>query len=89
MKIEIENFNTGWYGLQLGIKENEIDSLIDCLEMLRTQSHFHLRSDFEGHGGIGDVEIYLQSDEIDNNISLDSSAPIPPGGVKNDECKYN
>lgn len=78
MKLDLEDFNTGWYGVQFGIKENEIDYFIECLKKLRTQSHFHLRSDFDREGGIGDVEIYLQSDDTENNINLDLSPPLYP-----------
>jgi hypothetical protein len=79
MHIKIEDFKTGWFGLELGIKNSEIDSLIDALNMLKqNDNHFHLRSDFAGTGGVGNVEFYIQNNDEQNNIELDVTSAIYP-----------
>lgn len=68
MKANIHKFETGWYGIQIGLSEHDINKLIaDLKELKDSKGHFHRRSDFEGDGGIGDIEFsYLESDEIGN-----------------------
>jgi hypothetical protein len=75
MHAELDNFGTGWYGVMLGLKEDEIDHLIAALnELKREKTHFHFRSEFKGDGGIGDVEIYYLRDEQLDNMELEASA---------------
>jgi hypothetical protein len=77
MKVEIEDFNTGWFGLVIGIKNSEIDQLINTLkEMKESNGHFHLRSDYDGSGGVGDIEFYSQDEKEKNNMELDYSPAI-------------
>jgi hypothetical protein len=77
MRVEIENFNTGWFGLAIGIKNSEIDQLINALkEMKETNDHFHLRSDYEDSGGVADIEFYSQDEKEKNNMVLDASQAI-------------
>jgi len=68
MNARIEDFGTGWFGIILALKSEEIDALVDKLQKLKagTTSHFHFRSDFTADGGVGDVEITLQSASPDN-----------------------
>ena len=74
MRSDIEDFKTGWYGLTLGLRESEIDELISTLQDLKKyKTHFHLRSEFEGKGGVGDIEIYYQSEEVQDNLKLEPS----------------
>jgi len=74
MKVEIEDFNTGWFGLVIGIKNSEIDQLINALKKMKeSNGHFHLRSDYEGSGGVGDIEFYSQDEKEKNNMELDAS----------------
>jgi hypothetical protein len=76
MKVEIEDFKTGWYGINLGLKTSQIDDLIKGLESLKkTKSHFHYRSDFSGEGGVGDIEFYWADDNEKDNMKLDLSVP--------------
>lgn len=35
MRVEIEDFKTGWFGLTVGMKKIEIDQLIDALNNLK------------------------------------------------------
>lgn len=76
MNINIENFKTGWFGLFVGLKEKDIDQLILNLNWLKenkkvkTKNHFHIRSNYEGNGGIGDVEFYLEDDTVSDNMKF-------------------
>jgi hypothetical protein len=75
MKADLDDFRTGWYGAFLGLKSTEIDKLIHALqELKRYKTHFHFRSNYEGNGGIGDIEIYYQEDDQPNNMEIEASA---------------
>ncbi len=68
MNVTIEDFNTGWFGLEIGLTDSDITTLIDCLTELRsTRSHFHARSRFEGEGGVGDIE-FAWIDDVENSL---------------------
>ncbi len=73
MNIEIEDFNTGWFGLKIGLKLEDIDNLIKRLELLKqsAEKHFHIFSDYEGHGGVGDIELYVQGNDQADNVTLE------------------
>jgi hypothetical protein len=72
MQIELEDFKTGWVGLRVGISEAEIPVLIERLrDLQRSRSHFHLRSDFGGSGGVGDVEIFWTERDMPPNLSIE------------------
>ena len=74
MQADIDDFKTGWYGLTLGMKEKEIDALIEALKKLKAnKNHFHFRSSFSGNGGVGDIELYYQTDDQNSNLQLDGS----------------
>ncbi len=66
MFVEIEDFETNWYGIKIGLNDQDINTVIQKLEKLRDGriSHFHFISDYEGEGGVGDIELY-----IENNLS--------------------
>ena len=71
MKAEIEDFKTGWYGISIGLKSENIDTFIQALQKLKhTKSHFHLRGDYEGVGGIGDIEIYWEQESDADNMEI-------------------
>ncbi len=77
MKSEIEDFKTGWFGISLGLNNNEIENLIAKLrELKENKDHFHYRSDFIGKEGIGDIEFYYTEEDIKNDLSLDTNKPI-------------
>ena len=77
MRAEIEDFKTGWFGLTIGIKKDEIDQLISALNNLKkSDGHFHLRSDFNGSGGVGDIELYMQNTQEESNLELDTTPAI-------------
>jgi hypothetical protein len=71
MHITLEDFKTGWFGLGVGITDAEIPVLIERLrDLQRSRSHFHLRSDFTGGGGVGDVEIYWAEPGEASNLKI-------------------
>lgn len=83
MKAHLENYNTGWFGLSLELSSKEIDHLITHLSKLKNNlDHFHFRSDFEGDGGIGDIEISCSGKEESRDLILDGSPPIWPDDDK-------
>ena len=80
MNIQLEDFKTGWFGITLGIKESELDILIEGLRGLKrdAEQHFHIRSEFAGEGGVGDVEFYVEAEEAKDNSTIDISPAIEP-----------
>ncbi len=79
MRIELEDFGTGWYQLHVALKEQDIDSLVAQLLMLKDNKdqHFHASSDYEGEGGIGDIEFYVQSADEQDNLMITGPSVSP------------
>ena len=72
MQAEIEKYKSGWYGLTLGLKTNEIEQLITALQNLKeNKNHFHFRSEFGGEDGVGDIEFYYQAEEQKSNLEIE------------------
>lgn len=72
MQAKLENFDTGWFGLQVGLTEKDIDALINKLSILReSKEHFHARSNFTGAGGIGDIEFYWADSSLPSEMVLE------------------
>ena len=72
MRVEIKNFQTGWYGLTVGVNKNDIDTLIKLLTHIKENNdeHFHISSDYKGENGVGDIEMYIQNENESNNMSI-------------------
>ena len=68
MFVELEDFKTGWYGINISLRNDEIDVIIERLIKLKKDSnqHFHISSDYEGDGGVGDIEINVKENGQDN-----------------------
>jgi hypothetical protein len=66
----LEDFKTGWYGVAIYLREEEIDVLIEHLAELKQSKgqHFHvsISGDCEGEGGIADIEFNVQEGERDD-----------------------
>ena len=72
MHAKLEDFHTGWYGLTLGLKREEIDKLIAALIHLKKEKdHFHFRSDFEQDGGVADIEFYFLPEDKNSNLEIE------------------
>lgn len=78
MRAELTDFQTGWYEVAIGLRPEEISSLITLLQQLQegAVSHVQASSDYEGDGGIGDITFYLQTGHEDTLTLL--GPPIAP-----------
>ena len=83
MHTELEDWKNGWYGVQLGISAEEIDILIERLQMLKAEpdQHFHLSSNYQGSGGLGDIAIYVQDPSKPSNMATIGSKALAPGDI--------
>ena len=73
MYTEIEHFGTGWSGILLCLRNDEIDKLIASLQRLKQGDigHFHIRSiDNDLDAGIADIEISIAGDSDVDNMRL-------------------
>lgn len=79
MHSKLDDWNNGWFGLQLALKRDEIDRVIELLQMLKDEpdQHFHLSSDYKGKGGLGDIEIFVQPQDQVSNMELLGRARAP------------
>jgi hypothetical protein len=80
MHSKLEDWKNGWFGVQLGLKKDEIDRVIALLQMLKDEpdQHFHLSSDYKESSGLGDIEVFVQpANQISNMESLGRA--IAPG----------
>jgi uncharacterized membrane protein YebE (DUF533 family) len=79
MHVEMEDWKNGWYGISVGIAPDEIDRLLDRLNMIKEdhEQHFHISSDYKDPGGIGDIEIFVKTEEQKHNMNLSSRALAP------------
>jgi hypothetical protein len=72
MTLEIDDFETGWFGITMGLTDSDIDSLIMRLSDLKdSRGHMHLRGDMRGSGGIADVELFWSDGSIQNNAVIE------------------
>lgn len=74
MKITIDDFKTGWVGLSLAFRPQEIDLFIERLAALRSGNagHFHCHAtDFEGENGVADVEVSLMGEQEVDNLAIE------------------
>jgi len=70
MHSKLQDWKNGWFGVELGLKKEEIPRVIALLQMIEEDSdqHFHLSSDYKGSGGLGDIMIYVQPPEGISNM---------------------
>jgi len=74
MKSSIEDFGTGWYGLSLGLDDDDIDKLIEFLQKLKSDGsyHFHMFStEFDSEpGGVADIQFTKKTDNEESNMDI-------------------
>ena len=73
MKTKVEIFPSGWIGLSLSLKAEEIDVLISRLQYLKSKSdgHFHFHgADHSGTPGIADIEISFSPPEEADDMKI-------------------
>jgi hypothetical protein len=87
MHSTLVDWKNGWFGVQLGLKKEEIDRVIELLQMLKEEpdQHFHLSSDYKGNGGLGDIEIFVQP--VDQPSNMESLGKALAPGEEIDESK--
>lgn len=80
MQVDIDDWKTGWYGIGIGLDPDEIDELVSLLQMIKSdpEQHFHIASEYRGEGGVGDIEIYVNNDHKQGNMSFLGKA-LGPG----------
>jgi hypothetical protein len=80
MRVSLEDWKNGWFGIELSIAAPEIDRLISLLQELKAdpEQHFHISSDYKGIGGVGDIEVFVKPDDAPDNLFLSSPA-LQPG----------
>lgn len=71
MRLGLDDWKNGWFGVDVALHPSEIDELIELLRMLKEdpEQHFHLSSNYSGGGGVGQVTFFVES-------SLDESAVV-------------
>jgi hypothetical protein len=72
MHISFEDGKNGWCGIHIGIDPGEIDRLINRLNRIKADcnQHFHISSDYQGTGGVGDIEIAIRDANEEHNAKL-------------------
>ena len=82
MRAKIDDWKNGWFGIELEIRSDEIDRLISLLQLIKSapDQHFHISSDYKGDGGLGDIEIAIQPENVVSNMTLLGRA-LAPGDV--------
>ena len=74
MRSSIEDFKTGWYGVNIGLDETDIDKLIEFLQELKKDNsyHFHLFSTaFDSEkGGVADIQFSWKSESEISNMEI-------------------
>ena len=79
MRVAIEDWKNGWYGIRIGIDRDEVSSFIKLLGMIKEDpdQHFHISSDYKAAGGVGDIEISIREENEKHNMSLSGRALLP------------
>jgi hypothetical protein len=74
MFVRLENFESGWSGISIELKTDEVSAFIDRLHQLLNGEigHFHFRAnDFADIVGVADIEISLSQPDCESNMSID------------------
>ncbi len=81
MRVELEDFKTGWFKVEVYLKTKDVDHLIRLLTSLRTQEvgqHFPVtNSAMEGSGGVFSVE-FIKDDETSRDTFQALGLAISP-----------
>jgi hypothetical protein len=79
MRYSLERFPSGWIGLSLSLRPEEVDRLISLLQAIKSEGgHFHFAAtDWSENDGLADVEIDIQGESETDNMTM-SSLPIAP-----------
>jgi hypothetical protein len=63
MRLGLDDWKNGWFGVDVALAPSEIDELIDRLRLLQEDpaQHFHLSSKYAGSGGVGQVTFSVET----------------------------
>lgn len=74
MKVDVNQFDSGWFGISMALSTHDIDRLVGLLNDLRQAkiTHFHAHSTLlEGaEPSVAEMEIYLASDDEPGNAAF-------------------
>ncbi len=73
MKVNMNDFGTGWFGVEVGVKKEEIDQLIKLLSELKEGhfDHFTIANKSETQpSGIENFEIFLIDKRNEDNMQI-------------------
>lgn len=79
MFAELEEWKQGWQGLNIGLRNDEIDHLISMLQEIKKDNdqHFHISSDCKGKPSLGGIQIYVKTKDEEDNMYFSSLALAP------------
>ena len=79
MQMLLEGPKEGWVNVDVMLSPDEINELISLLEMIRDDpdQHFHLNSDFQGPGGVGQITFSQSEPGDEGNSTLSGRAYLP------------
>ena len=76
MNVNIEDFKTGWFGINVSLNSEDIDSLVEQLKRLKQQPnhHFHVYStafDIQA-SGVADIQFNYEPEyERESNMAIE------------------
>jgi hypothetical protein len=74
MKIQLEQYESGWYTINVGLKASDIDNFILLLQKLKEEEnqHFPIVNNYcdPDTGKLESMEFYLQELEGGDNMTL-------------------
>jgi len=73
MNTVIEDFKTGFFGVSIVLKKDDITKLIECLLHLRDDpdvDHFHCIGDYSSTPGVADISFGVQDESIPDNMDI-------------------
>jgi hypothetical protein len=87
VRVEIEDWKNGWFGIDIWVAPDEISQLISRLTMLERESdqHFHISSEYKGAGGVGDIQIAVLPKEGEHNMHLTSRVYAPGETIEKED----
>jgi hypothetical protein len=79
MKVEREDFESGWSDISVKLSRNEVDRAIELLRELKEGNigHFHMASRHDDDSRISDIEFSIAGEEEKHNMDL-LGRPIAP-----------
>lgn len=79
MHSKFEDFKNGWIEVDISLKPEDIENLIELLNMIKQnpEQHFHISSDYQGAGGVGSITFTIQEKNETDNMVIFGKAIMP------------